>query len=870
MELAIKIFKRIIHGLGQIIISFYDVIIAILTFSLYLFLIVPRFLIFIFLKYIKKAYYCVIKKECIDNVFFNFSTENTLLRKIKNFVILGLLITISYFFIFYPDTIQKYTYDFCKNIFSLYYPCIIFIVPQSIFVRIICSIGFLVSGWTFILVSYVYFRKHKFILLLSFCIISFLGIVLYAYHDSCRVSHEKSKDRLILESGNDVNNALSSFFPSRGDTNFEIIENNYSENTTQDDRSDIPENWKMLKSKVLVGYYVLFHCIAYLFCGIMTSSLWGRRFVNHLHNSTTFDKLKYVFWGQELDERCLLLGQDIYQNCYQAEVIISLFDNRVANYIDENRLYDNFYEKHFILRIYNENYFPFDNLFAPYHFFISDDELWNVKGSIQLLEERKKYGIKNKFDLYIRLGEGDKCAIFENLLNDLSKKYSDVNLHVFNESELIARRFVQKHPTLLAPSIKDKIINQTAKLQKDAQLHILLLGFGWQGRQLLSQIVGSSQFLTDGQKEFKSPLSVDIIEKQSKNFSQYRKLREIACNKYNLFFYECDIFAESFISWLTYGQKFKKYDRIIISLGDDALNLEAFALMQKLKKIFVSKNNLEIYVKQNHLLFDQVNQYNKDIKKSVFGIMSDIYTKDMILDENIDVMAKYLHAIYDFKSKNEENFKIKKDFYKNINYILENGDKYFDKNEIIQKKVNKTWQSLSLYNKKSTRTQAEGLINLLYLLGFEINNSGTQDTLNDLKNIIESEDIIKYKMAEIEHMRWEAYMLMQGIMPWNINEKTTREEAMIDNKIKTNQVDKKFRHGALVEFKWLPYVDKILEYLESFTEAQDSCKNKGIDVPDNPPDLDMKPPTKSQEYNYDVNLLPIILKIAGIKIKKMN
>ena len=58
----------------------------------------------------------------------------------------------------------------------------------------------------------------------------------------------------------------------------------------------------------------------------------------------------------------------------------------------------------------------------------------------------------------------------------------------------------------LAPSIINNIDHKIAKLKQGAKLNVLMLGFGWQGRQLLSHIVENSQFLTDGQEKFISPL----------------------------------------------------------------------------------------------------------------------------------------------------------------------------------------------------------------------------------------------------------------------------------------------------------------------------------------------------------------------------
>ena len=909
----------------------------------------------------------------------DISKYNLLVRKTVNILIAVIWIFILCFIICYHDIICEILYiipDYCPN--SIY--CLFPYISKHIIERIICSIGFLIFGWTLILFSYGFFRKHLMCLFFMFWGISIWGIFLYANYDSSQALQKKYVLPLIIESGNDINNALSSFFPSRGDTDVATIQKHYK----------VDE-----KQNLNVGCYILFHCIAYLFCGIMTTSLWGRRFINHLHNIATLDENKYVFWGQELDERCLILGQDIYNNHLHSEIVVSLFDNHVANYIDENRLYDNFYQNHFILRIYNENYFPFSNLYAPNHFFISDDETWNLKGCIKLLEERKKFSIKNKVDIFIRLGEGEKCDLYKKILDSIQiatsqeeeKKntiqtqstesipsdlhivstqtstilteqtvlpqqtiqitqakqpvqkmlpeqleqatqanqptesdkpqriFENTYIHVFNESELIARDFINHHPMLNAPPIKNNIIRGSLKLKNETTMNVLLLGFGWQGRNLLSNIVENSQFYTEDQKEFESPIFIDILDKNEKSFAQYKSLHREACLKYHLNFHVCDVISSQFLDWMSV--KIQYYDRIIISLGEDSLNMEAYSLLQRLKKLDNCKEHLEIFVKQNHLPFEELKQYDcklndSGLKKNIFGLISTIYTSSIILDESIDNIAKYLHVFYkereeEIKKENEKEIKkeiekektlgkiedsqkksddYKKGFINRINDILnEEVDAY---KNISDEEVDKKWNEASPYDKQSSCAQAEGVKNLLYLFGYQIKNNDSENNeevaqrynninktnndhsdklLSDLKNKIIDNPQIKDFLAEIEHMRWEAYMLMKGVKPWYVDQHTTYQEAKINN-FKASQVDAKNRHAALIEFKRLPYVDTILRHLKLMKDSNDSCQSKTIDLSDWTTSTPI--PSALQKYDYNVNLLPLILKKAKVEITRIN
>ncbi len=762
--------------------------------------------------------------------------------------------------------------------------------------NILCCIGFLGLGWSLILYSYNIFRENLYRMVL-FGSVLLIGFFLYGVYDSYGKVDKNSTKEAIIYVINDVNNVLSSFFPSRGDT----VINELNEKLDCK-KTNVQKEKGNLKPVICI--YVLYHCIAYMTIGILTMSLWGRRLANYLKSATTLDKNKYVFWGQELDDRCLILGQDIYNNRLHSEIIISLFDDRVANYIDEYRLYDTLNRKDLMLRIYDADSFPYDNLYAPHHFFISNDEAWNMKGCIKLLEERKKYNINNEVNLYIRLGEGEKCNIYEKILDSLSQTdkeqiFANIHIHVFNESELIARHFVETYPMLLAPYVKNNINHDTAKLKSGTKMKILLLGFGWQGKQLLSKIVESSQFLIEGQDDFKSPLSVDIWDKNLEAFDQYKALRQDACKKYNLEFDVCDVMTSAFISKM--ANLLESYDRIIITLGEDSLNLEAYSLIQKLRRIHNCQKHLEVFVKQNYLPLEQLQQYickleDSNLFNNVFGTMSSIYTNDIILDENTDLMAKYLHVFY--KKKYEQNESQKKGdevmvdkaiFLKELNEIIQSKNKIF--NDIKKEDVKNEWQKTSLYDKQSSYSQATGLKNILYLLGFErINNENStndnklitqkpnkeNDESDKLKNKLldnnkemkHGEQCIKDNLAQIEHIRWEAYMLMQGIKPWKIDENTSCEDALI-NDFKASQVKTKCRHAALVDWDKLPTVDKLLLKLS----LEYKQKNKKIDEIQTSPaqTQDSKEEFISalQTYDYNVNLLPLILEKADIKIQRL-
>jgi hypothetical protein len=688
-----------------------------------------------------------------------------------------------------------------------------YLIYLLIIFKILSSIGFLGIGWVFVIFSYGIFRS-KFRRLMFFLAVLTLGIVVYTIYDI------NSSENTIILSYINVNNTLSSFFPSRGDMDSESLKQ---------------------VNIVVACCYAIFHSIAYLTFAIFAMSHWGRRLANIINNEITLDKFKYIFWVNSADERSLHLGHDIHRKKLNAEVVIEISDEYIPDSFFENRLYDTINKSKIILDIYENDHFPVNSLYAPYHLFISDDEKWNMKMSYQLLKMRKYYKIKSCMDIYIMLGHGDKIQVYDEWLH-LNDNES-VTFHIFNEAEITARNFVYSHPTLAVPSMK--VLKNVLKLEKGSEYHVLFLGFGWQGYQLLRYITGSSQFVTDGQLEFKSPFYADIIDMSGNTFNQYSKITEIACEKYNIHFEQMDVMSDEYLKWMK--KHLHEYDRIIISLGDDERNLDAYAMILKLRNIFGAKEHLEIFIKKT-------SNYNYIRSENVFGTISSVYSYETILDEGVDVMAKYLNARYAW---DYDESKKNKDF-----------------SEVDNDYINEKWNQAKLSDKYSSREAAEGIKNCLYLLGYEIKHGSgaSEEAFDELKAMIRNGAVLSV-LAKNEHLRWEAYKLMLGVRPWLVNSDTTYEEAMKSN-FKSNQEKINYRHAALVDYEDLPKVDAILKKMK---EVYDQARNEGMpfdikakcgfDV--NTLDLEKPSPLQNSDIHF-MEFIPEVVKVAGYSIRKIN
>jgi hypothetical protein len=130
---------------------------------------------------------------------------------------------------------------------------------------------------------------------------------------------------------------------------------------------------------------------------------------------------------------------------------------------------------------------------------------------------------------------------------------------------------------------------------------------------------------------------------------------------------------------------------------------------------------------QYHLLFDRHTDYVRNL--FLFGGIRDVYTKNIILDEELDTVAKCMNNIYDDVPLGEEG----------------------------------NWSTLDLFTKQSNRALALQAISKLYRIGINCEYTGQgkgsgeefyQEKISD-STVLES-------LARGEHMRWNAFSFANG------------------------------------------------------------------------------------------------------------
>jgi len=381
-------------------------------------------------------------------------------------------------------------------------------------------------------------------------------------------------------------------------------------------------------------------------------------------------------------------------------------------------------------------------------FFLEEDENFNMEMSVRLLKQLKNS--KKEIHIYIRTESKEFYSYIERTINNKAE-YENIEIHIFNQSDLTARLFVKNYPMLKAPKID---IDHKA-LRVNGEFNVLFLGFGWQGQELLKKCVCDSQFVDS---KFRATIIDRDFETRYSDYPVlYDECYDECIKEYNLEFKTETVGSKEFYKWLITDAC--KFNRIIIALGDDNINIDT---AEKITKI-LQKQGIPDTEEIVFARVQQLESYSEDFK--AFGKLTEIYTKKVVVNEVEDEIAKMVNYVYNHEEKDFEEFT--------------KDDK---------KKIKKEWKPTILFHKDSSRAVYQNIKNIM--------------------NITEGKDILKLDkkqldiIAENEHRRWNAFHFVNGIRKWN------REEINTNNAKLKDKNGNLLKHGCLVPFKELDNVSK--------------------------------------------------------------
>ena len=534
------------------------------------------------------------------------------------------------------------------------------------------GISLIVSGWVFLSALYST-TKHPLPVILLFLLICGWGIIVY---EPMTADGSEPVAKIIAP----LNKTVSIFFPSRG---------------TFDDHDSAK-----------TSSYQLLHLSAIFFSALFMFSIFGHRLINSSQRFLVFRSRKNIFWGDSQGGR--LLAQDIIRSTLMEHTVF-VFSNSVK---DDGNADKALFEKIDAMGgivLYRDFDHLRNNPKGRRHFFLTEDQDFNLKMALAVAQNSRY-----KLEIFLRTEMPRVDYLFH-------QTKANVDLHIINQSCLIARQFVAENP-LLSIVPKEKIRG----LKVDFDFNVLLIGFGWQGRELLHKTICDAQF--KGSKFSATVIDQDLDRKNG----EYKLLYEECIREYQVNFADredvCNVGSSSFYHW--FRNNYRRFNRIIVALGDNHLNLN---ISVALANLMIAGGEQETKKKLFVDACADKYPYN-EYPFTMFGRLDKIYTCSVIIAEQMDCVAKavnYVYWNYQKDTLNSIDWNVARDLWTNM------------------KKANST------FSKDSSRAVALNVKNIIDI-------SGGHENFDEA---IKNPEMLEI-LSENEHLRWNAFHFTQGITRW--------------------------------------------------------------------------------------------------------
>lgn len=677
--------------------------------------------------------------------------------------------------------------------------------------EIVSALAILGVGWGVISILHRVMQKSL-NLIIAFVLLFVYGIVVYSSNDH---TYGDWWSNMLSP----MNSTLSMFFPSRG---------GYEKGF---------QNHSLLYTSV--------HILSYLYVALLGISLFGRRVMNRSTYLFLSHKYKNIFWGYS--DGGVLLAKDIKDKTPRDKAVFIMPENMpLSSEMEKYRFeeIDNI-EGVVLYKDFSQDIIDVD---GSRHFFLTEDQDLNVKLAFMVLrgiEKRHQFkSCKNRFfgriickckrcrksiskwiieeifnrecdfstKLYVRTELAHVDRYFTKALENL-KGVAEVN--IINESELTARRFIEKCKPLEMPNIS--INEKTAEV--NGEFNILQLGYGWSGKAILDKLICNTQFQG-------STFSATVFDRDLKTKHGFYPLLDKECinteddkavNYYNIKT-ECEIEvgSEAFKDWV--NKHIHSFNLIIVALGDDTFNVHIALSIAKILNETKGLNNEEssrlVYAHIRNAECYSYFDLKTETPISVFGNKDRIYTMGVIVNEELEELAKMMNFLY-CNLKPEEEF----------NDLIDRLTK--EKVDVTAEKESR-WSKASILDQDSSRAAATSIDNILRLMKWKRvkESDPTPAVAFDISKEMEC-------LAENEHRRWNAFHFTRGIKYWNVSSGIELSDFNGD-KPKPNRIGKTNSHAALVFYKDLKtMVDDIFNPLIKKYNTANKKDEPLIDMEDN-------------------------------------
>lgn len=667
-----------------------------------------------------------------------------------------------------------------------------------------------------------------------------------------------------------LNRVIASFFPSRG--GFESIKS-FDSNYDEEQFTLLYYSWQI----AVVSFVSM----------LLYSTFFGLYGVGHVKRWLNFrikaifkikKRVAWIFWGnseaarvlaQSISEKGQLIIFQVARDSLEGEemtknMVLNLYKHQksVAVFLDglPDERYDEFSEGE---RIYLNDI----DVYSNHHFILGENSRFNVRLAKAIVNARKLNGFMDIVHIYVRLENSSDEEQFGEWLDIAFKNETNVIIHIVREAQLLAEKYIGKYPLLAGPY---PLIEGNGKtgighfVEGFEEVRILMIGFGWRGQELVNAFIENSRFISSD-KINTLPFAVEIITNDENCIRSYRRKTGGTFDCYNLStpFGVLDVNSEEFDKTVLGNiKRLLSYGRIVISMGDDELNLSIARRIIKFVKLngyFIDKGKLFVQIKSDEIynrLID-VNGDNIPAFSNIifFGMWKEIFSYENIIEkEDKNELSMWLNWYYSYQGAYESlaaqnHWSSPRDA---IGKEMKNGEVF---PSILQQ-----WRRTEWFDKRSTFASCVGQNNLLNLLGYEIVGD---DDLRPKENLL-IEDDVALLLARNEHERWVSFMQTHGVLPWDLKlpEIGTVKERL-GGTLKANCRKIIGRHAAIVSFDDLPKVDCIINKVNGqqsmIDDANFTGQGCGIGLQNNLQWNDLK----------FVYWIPALVKLCGKKIVRL-
>ncbi len=386
---------------------------------------------------------------------------------------------------------------------------------------------------------------------------------------------------------------------------------------------------------------------------------------------------------------------------------------------------------------------------CPSHLYIlSEREEWNMSIARSILNESDTLKMSHTLTFHIRISGAD---LEEPFYKSLPPPLPNVRIRLLNYSDVAARQLIALH------NPADWIGKDTSKALATTDFNVMIVGFDQIGNAALRKLVEYGQFAGS---HFSATVTDKNIEIKK---GRFRNSFPGLISEYKMEFHEAEAGCSYFFDLVK--EKMDTLDYIVITLGDDTLNIQtAIDIREVLVKNSVKRMKIIAQVKNNEH-FRHLFDITEGISINVFGRVHDIFTEDIVVRGKLEAMAVRIHDYYNTMKPPEKQ---------------------------------RGWEQLTRMEQASNVSAADHIYTKLTMTKLRPADIRQLESQVTYESMLGEERI--ENLARGEHLHWNAMLFSHGWARWNLSDIPAGSKSNKDNIRKL--------HACLVDWDELAAVEE--------------------------------------------------------------